>query len=115
MKDDYTLCLMRMHYITENDACSYDTGCSAEAVTPQSGLSMSSTGIPFWSRIILIDLSLSLFNSYKSSVLFAGHMQTVQTQIRRRIMRCLIRVSTVYLQNILFDLKRNENYNPTTF
>ena len=36
-----------------------------------------------------------LFNPYKPSVLFVVHGQTVQTQIRRCIMRRLIRVSTV--------------------
>ena len=42
------------------------------------------------------------FNPYKPSVLFMGHWQTVQTQIRHRIMRCLIWIFTVCLQNVLF-------------
>ena len=42
-----------------------------------------------------------LLYPYKPSVLFVGHGQTVQTQIRHRIMRCLIRVSTVCLQNVI--------------
>ena len=32
---------------------------------------------------------------------FAGHMQTVQTQIRRRVLRRLIRVSTICLRSDL--------------
>ena len=44
-------------------------------------------------------------NTYKPSVLFVGHRQPVQTQIRRRRTRRLIRVSTVCLQNI--SLKEN--------
>ena len=39
------------------------------------------------------------------SVLFMGHRQTVQTQIRHRILRCLIRIFQVCLQNVL--LTRN--------
>ena len=35
--------------------------------------------------------------SYKPSVLFVGHRQTVKTQIRRRRMRRLIRISTICL------------------
>ena len=35
-----------------------------------------------------------------------GHRQTVQTQIRNRRLRRLIRVSTVYLQNVLSNLKK---------
>ena len=34
-------------------------------------------------------------NPYKPSVLYMGHRKTVQTQIRRRRMERLIRVSTV--------------------
>ena len=43
----------------------------------------------------------SLFNPYKPSVLFMGHWQTVQIQIRYHIMRFLIRNFTVCLQNLL--------------
>ena len=40
-------------------------------------------------------------NLYMPSILFVGHRQTVKTQIRRRRMRHLIRVSTVCLQKAL--------------
>ena len=45
---------------------------------------------------------------YKPSVLFVGHVQTVQTQIRCRSTLRLISVSTVCLHNFLLklDLKR---------
>ena len=39
-------------------------------------------------------------NPYKPSVLFVGHRKTVQTQIRHRIMRCLIRIGTACLHNL---------------
>ena len=39
-------------------------------------------------------------NPYKSSVLFAGHKQTVQTQIRHYKTRRLIRVYNACLQNV---------------
>ena len=45
------------------------------------------------------------------TVLFVGHRQTVQIQIRRRRMRRLVRVSTVCLQNVL--LKMEKMYNTT--
>ena len=44
------------------------------------------------------------FNAYKPSVLLIGHMQTVQTQIRLRIMRCLIRIFTICLRNVLIKI-----------
>ena len=48
-------------------------------------------------------------------VFFVGHGQTVHTQIRRRRMQRLIRVSTVCLQNILLEiLNKNDKYDPTT-
>ena len=50
---------------------------------------------------------------YKHSVHFVGYRQTVQTQVRRRRMRCLIRVSTVWLQNALLDLNINEKFRST--
>ena len=37
---------------------------------------------------------------FKPSGLFVGHRQTVQTRIRRRKSRRLIKVSTVCLQNV---------------
>ena len=46
-----------------------------------------------------------ILNPYNPSVLFVGHMQTVQTKIKRRTMRRLIRVSTVCLQNGLSKTK----------
>ena len=44
-------------------------------------------------------------NPTKPSDLFVGHRQTVQTKIRRRRMRRLIRVSTVCLQKIILNFK----------
>ena len=54
-------------------------------------------------------------NPYMPSVLFMGHRQTVQIQIRHRMMLCLIRNFTVCLQNLLlkFWKKKNTKYNPT--
>ena len=54
---------------------------------------------PFWV------FSFSSFNPYKPSVLFKGHRQIVQTQIRRRVLRRLIWVSTVCLQNVLLEFE----------
>ena len=41
-------------------------------------------------------------------VLFVGHRQTVQPNITRRIMQRIIRISTVFLQNVLlkFEFKK---------
>ena len=47
----------------------------------------------------------SNINQFKPSVLFEGHMQTVDTQTRHRTMPRLIRVSTVCLQNVLSTFK----------
>ena len=47
----------------------------------------------------------SNINQLKPSVLFVGHMQTVDIQTRRRTIRRLIRVSTVCLQNVLSTFK----------
>ena len=56
-----------------------------------------------------------LLNPYKPSVLFVGHRQTVQNQMRRRKMRCLIRfLSTICLQNKYKNLNKKEKYHPTT-
>ena len=55
------------------------------------------------SKKIIYKLNFSnstLLNPLEPSVLFVGHRQTVQTQIRRHRMRRLIRVSTVCLQII---------------
>ena len=43
--------------------------------------------------------------NYKSSVLFVGHRQTVQTQIRRHRTRRLIRVSIVSIHNFLSEFE----------
>ena len=53
------------------------------------------------SKKIIYKLNFSNFivlNPLKPSVLFVGHWQTVQTQIRRHRTRRLIRVSSVCLQ-----------------
>ena len=44
-------------------------------------------------------------NTYTPGVLFVGHRPIVQTQIRRRTRRRLIRVSTVCLHNVLLKFK----------
>ena len=44
-------------------------------------------------------------NPYKPSVLFIGHRQTVQTQIRHHRTRRLIRVSTVCSQNVILEFE----------
>ena len=60
---------------------------------------------------LLIWMSIScvivtpLIYPFKPSVLFVGHRQTVQTQIRRRKMRRLIRAFTVYSQNVLLKVE----------
>ena len=48
----------------------------------------------------------SVLNPYKPRVLFVGHRQTVQTQIRRRRTPRLIRVYIVCLQNVLSKIKK---------
>ena len=47
----------------------------------------------------------SNINQFKPSVLFVGHVQTVESQTRRRTMRRLIRVSTACLQNVLLQFE----------
>ena len=54
------------------------------------------------------------FNLCKPGVHFVGYRQTVQTELRRRRMRCVIRVSIVCLQNALLDFNVNEKYHPIT-
>ena len=49
-------------------------------------------------HIVAIHLGFTLFHPYKPVVLFVGHMQTVENQIRCRRMWRLIRVSTVCLR-----------------
>ena len=61
----------------------------------------------FWKRYEMrvfpnmLSLFRNEFNPFKPFVLFVGHRQTVQTQIRRSKTRSLIWVSIVCLQNIL--------------
>ena len=50
-------------------------------------------------------LHVCRLNPYKPSILFVGHRQTVETQIRRHITWHLIRVSTVCLQNVLLKFE----------
>ena len=59
------------------------------------------------SPIEFLNYDVFFFNEdgFKPSVLFVGHRQTVQTQIRRRILRRLIRVSTVCSQNVLLEFE----------
>ena len=52
-------------------------------------------------------------NPHKPSVLYMGHRKTVQTQIRRRRMGRLIRVSTVCSYKVLLDWNKNEKNHPT--
>ena len=44
-------------------------------------------------------------NPYKPGVHFVGHRQKVQTQIRRRRTRRLIRIFTICLQNIQLEFE----------
>ena len=46
-------------------------------------------------------------NPNKPSILFVGHRETVQTQIRRRRMGRLIRVSTVCSYKVLLNWNKN--------
>ena len=55
--------------------------------------------------LVTLDIAFTLLNTYKPSVLFVGHRQTAQTQIRRRRTRRLIGVSTVSLQNVLLKFE----------
>ena len=48
-------------------------------------------------------------NQYKPCLLFVGHMQTVQTQIRQRKMQHLISVPNVCLQSLNVLLKLDSN------
>ena len=54
-----------------------------------------------------IEQNIVSFNPYKSSVLFVGHRQTAQNQIRRHKTRCLIRILYVCLHNVLLKFKEN--------
>ena len=59
-----------------------------------------------------LDLNLRVCHQNKPSVLFVGHRQTEQTQIRCCRTQRLIRVSTAYLQNVLlkFEKKKMKNF-----
>ena len=58
---------------------------------------------------------ISLTHISPTIFLWNIYRQTVRTQIRCRNMRHLIRVSTVYLQNVQLKFeKKNEKYHPTT-
>ena len=63
--------------------------------------------------IVNYPLNTLFVNTYKSSVLFMEHWQTVQIQIRHRIMQCLIRNFTVRLQNLLLKAGKYNKYHPT--
>ena len=54
---------------------------------------------------LMVRFSPKLLNPYKPSVVFIGHRQTVQSQIRRRRTRRLIRVFTVCWQEYLFEIE----------
>ena len=57
----------------------------------------------------------SISNPCKHSVLFVGHAQTMQTQIRRSKTLCLISVSTVCLHIFLSKFENTlKKYHPTT-
>ena len=59
-------------------------------------------GVKHKAKVIFGPDALVIYvNSYKHSILFVGHVQTVQTQIRRSRTLHLISVSTVCLQNFL--------------
>ena len=46
------------------------------------------------------------FNPYKPGIPFVAHRQTVQTLIRRRIMRRLIKVFTICLQEFQLQIEQ---------
>ena len=52
-----------------------------------------------------VTYTTKLFNPYKTSVLFVGHRQIVQAEIRRHRLQCLIRLSTVCLQDVLLKFE----------
>ena len=54
------------------------------------------------------------FKPFRPSVLFVGHVQTVQTASRRSILLRLISVSTVCFQNLIQNLNKKEKYYPAT-
>ena len=53
----------------------------------------------------LLEFCQKVINPYKPSVLFIGHRQTAQTQIRCHRIWHLIRVSTVCSQNVLLEFE----------
>ena len=54
-----------------------------------------------------------VINPYKPNVLFVGHRETVQIQIRRHRTHRLIRVSTVCAQNVVLKFQTKRNIPPT--
>ena len=52
---------------------------------------------------------VTLINPYKHGVPFVGHRQTVLTYISRRIMRRLINVFTVRLQEFQLQIEQKKN------
>ena len=54
------------------------------------------------------------FNPFKPSVLYVGHWQTLQNQIRHHTTRYLIMFSTVCLHRFLLKMNKNEKYHQTT-
>ena len=70
------------------------------------------------SMIYLYLVNQNSKNPYRPCIPFVGHIQTVQTQIRRRKMRRLISVSTVCLQSQSVLLKcglKLQNFTKQTF
>ena len=77
------------------------------------GTERSNIGFTLTGQNFSLISSLAGINPYKPNLLFVGHRQIVQTQIRRRSTRHLIRVSGVYLQNVILRFKQKHKYHPT--
>ena len=74
-----------------------------------SGLLSGEEGVLLEYAYKLVDLLLTLvFNvsPYKPRVFFVGHLHTALNQIRRRILRRLIRFSTVCFQKFIFKFEQ---------
>ena len=67
---------------------------------------ISTISFPNFCNSYEISKIIAFFNPYMPSVLFVGHRQILQTQIRSHRMRRLIRVSTVCLHNYLVKIER---------
>ena len=61
--------------------------------------------LPKFLQLLWDNQNNCIFNPYMPSVLYVGHRQIAQTQIRCHRMRRLIRVSTVCLHNFLLKLE----------